>query len=106
MNSNIDTINPKCSKFKCYFAPIIKSSGLQLKNCEKCRGKAKKSKNKMCEHGKRKTQCNECVCNAIMMSQNYTAAPGGESPDQRSPPGPSRRPWFTGHQVPACTVQP
>ncbi len=53
MNSNIDAINPKCSKCKCYFTPT-KKSGVQLKNCEKCRTKAKEAKNKSCEHGDKK----------------------------------------------------
>ena len=68
MNTKIDTINSKCSKCKCYFTPTTKS-GVQLKNCEKCRAKAKEAKNKMCEHGKRKTQCDECISNQIMMSK-------------------------------------
>ncbi len=53
------------------FTPTIQSSGVKLKNCEKCRGKAKETKNKTCEHGKRKIQCIECVLNKIVMSQNY-----------------------------------
>ena len=70
MNTNIDTIISKCNKCKCYFTPTTKA-GVQLKNCEKCRAKAKEAKNKMCEHGKRKTQCDECISNQIMMSKKF-----------------------------------
>ncbi len=40
-----------------------------VKELWKCRAKAKEAKNKMCEHGKRKTQCDECISNQIMMSK-------------------------------------
>ena len=35
-------INPKCSNCKCYFLPIIKTSGLFFKTCVKCRESSKK----------------------------------------------------------------
>ncbi len=67
MNSNIDIIYTKCSKCKDYYTSTIKTSGLPLKTCEKCRSKAKEAKTKMCEHDKRKTQCEECFKNRIII---------------------------------------
>ena len=41
------SINPKCTKCKCYWTPNdtdIKTSGLQFKTCKKCRNIVKQSR--------------------------------------------------------------
>ena len=61
-NNNTKSINPKCSKCKCYFIQDdFKSSGLPYSTCKKCRGRDKISheKNK-CIHDKYKSQCKLC----------------------------------------------
>ncbi len=75
MSSNINLINPKCSKCKCYFTPVLKSSGQPFKTCDKCRTKDEETRK--CEHDKRKSKCTQCGGNQICehnrrkMSVNY-----------------------------------
>ena len=58
--SDIQT-NPKCSVCKCYFKPVVKSSGQFYKCCNKCLEKSKISREEnKCIHNKRKVYCKDC----------------------------------------------
>ena len=54
-------LNPKCSVCKCYFIPIIKSSGQPYKCCLKCREREKENNEKnKCEHNRQRSRCKDC----------------------------------------------
>jgi mannitol-specific phosphotransferase system IIBC component len=54
----------KCNRCKVKLLPSnfsVKRDGVLLKTCDKCREKAKKSKEKnKCEHGRRRNRCKDC----------------------------------------------
>jgi hypothetical protein len=61
--------NPKCSCCRCYFVPVVKSSGLSYKTCEKCRENIK-LKNR-CIHNKIKSQCRDCGGSAFCIHDKF-----------------------------------